>query len=218
MIPSRGTSGSARAAPQQANPLPGGGADALDRAVERFQAGIDRERNFRLLFERYHGPVAAFFARHGVPPEDRLDLTQETFLRVYRGLATYRSQDRLGSWILRIAATTHLNRLRDRHAAKRAGDEVPLEAVAATGEPRLVSDGAQLDRLLAGERRQRLAEAIDGLPDQMRQCLKLRLEQELEYQEIASVMRLSIDTVKTHLAQGRQRLRERLGDPSREEP
>jgi RNA polymerase sigma-70 factor (ECF subfamily) len=218
VIPSRGTSGSARAAPQQANPLPGGGADALDRAVERFQAGIDRERNFRLLFERYHGPVAAFFARHGVPPEDRLDLTQETFLRVYRGLATYRSQDRLGSWILRIAATTHLNRLRDRHAAKRAGDEVPLEAVAATGEPRLVSDGAQLDRLLAGERRQRLAEAIDGLPDQMRQCLKLRLEQELEYQEIASVMRLSIDTVKTHLAQGRQRLRERLGDPSREEP
>lgn len=215
MIPSRGTSGAARA---EANPLPGGGADALDRAVERFQAGIDRERNFRLLFERYHGPVAAFFARHGVPPEDRLDLTQETFLRVYRGLATYRSQDRLGSWILRIAATTHLNRLRDRHAGKRAGDEVPLEAVAATGEPRLVSDGAQLDRLLAGERRQRLAEAIDGLPDQMRQCLKLRLEQELEYQEIASVMRLSIDTVKTHLAQGRQRLRERLGDPSREEP
>jgi DNA-directed RNA polymerase specialized sigma24 family protein len=52
----------------------------------------------------------------------------------------------------------------------------------------------------------------------MRQCLKLRLEQELEYQEIASDMRLSIDTVKTHLAQGRQRLRERLGDPSREEP
>lgn len=199
-------------------PPPAGGPGPLDSAVERFQAGIDRERNFRLVFERYHRPVASFFARHGVPPEDRLDLTQETFLRVYRGLATYRSQDRLGSWILRIAATTHLNRLRDRHAAKREGDEVPLEPVAAAGEPGLVSDGAQLDRLLAGERRQRLGEAIAGLPDQMRQCLKLRLEQELEYQEIASVMRLSIDTVKTHLAQGRKRLRERLGDPFREEP
>ncbi|HEX6199987.1 MAG TPA: sigma-70 family RNA polymerase sigma factor [Thermoanaerobaculia bacterium] len=199
-------------------PPPAEGPGPLERAVERFQAGIDRERNFRLVFERYHRPVASFFARHGVPPEDRLDLTQETFLRVYRGLATYRSQDRLGSWILRIAATTHLNRLRDRHAAKRAGDEVPLEPVAAAGEPGLVSDGAQLDRLLAGERRQRLAEAIDGLPDQMRQCLRLRLEQELEYQEIARVMRLSIDTVKTHLAQGRKRLRERLGPLFREEP
>lgn len=206
-----------RAAPQPGAPR-AGAADALDRAVERFQAGIDRDRNFRLVFERYHGPVAGFFARRGVPAADRLDLTQETFLRVYRGLATYRSQERLGSWILRIAATTHLNRLRERHAAKRAGDEVPLESATGGGRPQLASSGRQLERLLGEERRQRLARTIDELPDQMRQCLKLRLDQELEYREIATVMGLSIDTVKTHLLQARRRLRERLGDAAGEGP
>jgi DNA-directed RNA polymerase specialized sigma24 family protein len=46
----------------------------------------------------------------------------------------------------------------------------------------------------------------------MRRCLALRVEQDLKYREIASVMRLSIDTVKAHLFQARQRLKETLGD------
>ncbi len=216
MTQSRGTSGNV---PVSIDPSPPPDArKALDCAVERFQAGIDRDRNFRLIFETYHRPVASFFARRGIPPEERLDLTQETFLRVYRGLASYRSQDRLGSWILRIAATTHLNRLRERHASKRAGDEVAVGGVGAAGEPPLVSRDRQLERLLADERRRQLARAISELPEQMRQCLVLRLDQELQYREIATVMCLSIETVKTHLTQARKRLRERLGRGFEEEP
>jgi RNA polymerase sigma-70 factor (ECF subfamily) len=54
--------------------------------------------------------------------------------------------------------------------------------------------------------------AMEELPEQMRKCVMLRVYQELSYQEIAVVLRLSVETVKTHLHQARQRLRIRLAD------
>ena len=189
----------------------------LDRAVERFQGGVDRERSFRLVFERFHRPVASFFARRGVPPEERLDLTQETFLRVYRGLATYRSEEKLGSWILRIAANTHLKHLRAAGAEKRSGVELPVEPVMHGGAPQLATRGPQLDRLLTDERRRQIAGAVGELPAQQKQCVRLRVEQDLSYREIAVALRISVDTVKTHLRQARHRLRGRLGEALEEE-
>jgi RNA polymerase sigma-70 factor (ECF subfamily) len=65
--------------------------------------------------------------------------------------------------------------------------------------------------LLAGERSRLLREAIGKLPEQMRKCLLLRVDQEMRYKEIAVVLRLSPETVKVHLFQARKRLREELG-------
>jgi RNA polymerase sigma-70 factor (ECF subfamily) len=184
-------------------------------AVRRFQTGDEREREaaFRLLFEHYRGPVTRFFTRRGVPPEEARDLTQEAFLGIYRGLEGWRPEARFGTWVFRIATTTYLKRQRHRGAGKRAGAEVDESAVAGTAA--LASPGRQLDRLLDDERRRELYDAMAALPDQMRRCLALRVHQDLKYREIASVMRLSIDTVKAHLFQARQRLGDRLGDELR---
>jgi len=57
-----------------------------------------------------------------------------------------------------------------------------------------------------------LRSAVEQLPEQMRKCLTLRIDQELKYREIATVLRLSPETVKVHLMRARQRLREELGD------
>jgi RNA polymerase sigma-70 factor (ECF subfamily) len=179
-------------------------------AVRRFQAGGDREAAFRRIFERYQRPVERFFARRGLPPEECRDLTQETFLGIYRGLEGWRPEARFGTWVFKIAATTYLKRNRRRAAAKRAAPEVAQEEIG--GADALPSPGTQLDRVLDDERRRALRRAMGELPDQMRRCLALRVEQDLKYREIASVMRLSIDTVKAHLFQARQRLKERLGD------
>ncbi len=189
----------------------GGGEDpALERAALAVQAGRDRERNFRLLFERFRRPVERFFARRGVRPEDCLDLTQETFLRIYRGLESYRSDDRLSHWVLRIAATTYLQWVRAGKAAKRAGrEESDEEALGEAESLRLA--GRQLDALVEGEQRRALRRAIQELPAQMRNCLLLRLDHGLSYPEIATLMRVSVETVKAHLFQARRRLKERLG-------
>jgi RNA polymerase sigma-70 factor (ECF subfamily) len=56
-----------------------------------------------------------------------------------------------------------------------------------------------------------LREAIEKLPEQMRKCLMLRVYQEMKYREIATLLRLSPETVKVHLFQARRRLREDLG-------
>jgi RNA polymerase sigma-70 factor (ECF subfamily) len=64
----------------------------------------------------------------------------------------------------------------------------------------------------AAERLRAVDSAIEALPPQQRQCLLLRAVEELSYEEIAATLRLSVHTVRNHLAQARQSLRRQLGD------
>lgn len=181
----------------------------VTEAIRDFQSGRDREASFRLLFTRYHPPLKAFFRRKGCSPEECLDLTQETLFGIYRALEGYRHEHRFEAWLYRVATTTFLKKLRSSAAAKRSALEVPQEEVV---RPRggLVTGAGQLDGLIDDERRQALAAAVRELPEQMRRCLALRLYQELSYREIAIAMRLSVETVKAHLARARRRLRDHL--------
>lgn len=180
----------------------------IRRWVEEFQTGRDREAAFRRLFERFHRPVESFFARRGVAPEDRLDLTQETFLNVYRGLARWRPEARFGTWLFRIATTVFLRHRRSQATAKRSGEEVRPDSVEAT--VLWAADADQLDGVLVAERRQAVAGAMAELPERMRHCLLLRVDHGLKYREIAHLMQVSIQTVKAHLFQARGRLADRL--------
>ena len=72
----------------------------------------------------------------------------------------------------------------------------------------------QLSEVLEDERQHAMREAIRELPDQMRRCLTLRVYQDLSYREIATVMKLKIDTVKAHLFQARARLKKNLSSYS----
>ena len=72
----------------------------------------------------------------------------------------------------------------------------------------------QLTDVLEDERRRAMRKAIRELPAQMRRCLTLRIYHDLSYQEIATVMKLKIDTVKAHLFQARTRLKKNLSSYS----
>lgn len=205
---------SAAASAEEAAARPSG-KDDVERAIEDFQAGRDRDRSFQLLFESYYRPLQRFFARKGLPPESCLDLTQETMLGIYRGLEAYRPEARFETWIYKIATTTYLKSLRSQTTAKRSGEEVSAEQVAGA-EPALEVPEGQLDDVLGKERREALRKAVAELPEQMRKCLTLRVYHDLSYRDIAVAMQLSIETVKAHLHQGRRRLKERLsayGEP-----
>ena len=186
-------------------------ADPLSDAIRRFQSGDDREGAFRFLYERFFPPVRRFFARKGLPPEDCLDLTQDTFLRVYKGLEGYEHRQRFAAWLFRVATTTYLKRLRRFRAAKRRGVEVEKDALDSPANL-LPVDPPQLDGAIGEQRRRALRAAIAALPDQQRDCLTLRLVHQLSYAEIATVKKLSQEAVKAHLFRGRRRLREELGD------
>lgn len=185
--------------------------DPVARAIHRFQQGRDRDESFRLLYETYFRAIGRFFARKGFPPDECLDLTQETFLRVYKGLGTYEHQQRFTGWLYRIATTTYLKRRRSAATAKRQAVEVSRDAMDQP-EQAHPTPGRQLDTMLDDERRRALRAAVRELPDQMRECLTLRLYHRLAYREIATVKKLSVETVKAHLFRARKRLQERLAD------
>jgi RNA polymerase sigma-70 factor (ECF subfamily) len=146
--------------------------------------------------------------------EECLDLTQETFLRVYKGLRGYRGDAPFGAWLYRIAG----NVLR-RHAARRPGTgsrprQVPLEEAqqgpsgseAGAGPPPAAEPGRALAAMLGSERRRLLRRAVAELPEQRRRCIVLWAYHELTYEQIAVALQLSIGTVKAHLAQARKQL------------
>lgn len=186
--------------------------EPVQQIIERLQSGASREEDFRRLFDLYSRRVHQFFLHRGFPPQDCLDLTQETFLGIYRGIGTFRRDSRFETWLFMIATNACRKRLRSRVTAKRAGRETGLED-GEGGEIAIpAADGAVPgEGLLRKERSRLLREAIEKLPAQMRRCLLLRIDQEMSYREIAEVLRLSPETVKVHLFQARRRLREELG-------
>lgn len=192
-----------------------GRAEIVQALLRELQAGAPPEERFRRLYEIFAGPLSRFFSNRGFAPEDCVELTQETFLGIYTGLGSFRGEAGFETWMWKIAHNAYRKRRRWWATEKRAADEVPLDEV---GEP----EGA-VARALAGsdpgpdqealdhERSRLLRQAIDRLPAQMRKCLALRVYQDLKYREIAVVLRLSVETVKAHLFQARQRLQAELG-------
>ena len=165
----------------------------------------------KALFDRYYPSVFHFFQNRGVPREDARDLTQETFLRVYRGIGRFRRDASFQTWLFQIATNLWCNDVRRRTAGKREGREVSLDVLAEKGREVSEEPAHPLDHLVAEERRSTLREALSELPPQMRRCVLLRLDRDLKYREIASLMQISVDTVKSQLSQARSRLQARLG-------
>lgn len=166
------------------------------------------------LFRQHSRKVFAFFAKRGLSKEESWDLTQDTFLRVYRSMDLIRERDSAASYLFKTAANLFRNRLRDRSAQKREGHEVTLEAtfvenLADAGEGSLPGP---LGEILKKEEAAQLRLALKDLSPQMRRCVELRLYQDKMYREIAEILQVSIDTVKAHLHQAKSQLKSKLGD------
>jgi RNA polymerase sigma-70 factor (ECF subfamily) len=195
--------------------------EPVEAIFRQLQEGTGREESFRLLFDRFYGPLFRFFQHRGFSTEECQDLIQETFLRVYRGIGAFRGEARWEHWLFRIAANTAIKALRHGAAAKRAGRTVPLEGEDAGDSPGATSaasaavggeDPAPLRRLLGKEMKEILSQAIAGLPPQMRRCVRLRVFQELDYDEIAETLQISPSTVKVQMFKARKRLQMELAD------
>lgn len=190
-------------------------AELTQTILAELQAGISIEESFRLLCEAWHRPLFHFFSKRGFPPQDCQDLTQETFLGIYRGIGSFRRDSRFETWLFTVATNAFRKRLRTGAADKRSGREVSLEGGEDDRglEERAAADGpVPGEGLFQKERTRLLREAIERLPEQMRKCLVLRVYHEMKYREIATVLKLSPETVKVHLFQARRRLQADLGD------
>jgi len=177
------------------------------------------DASFDGLFERHGREVHRFFVRKGFPFDRAAELTQEAFIRVYQGLSEFRGDSQARTWIFSIVRNLYLNERRHDRAAKRHRTEIPFDELRPAEEEGAPAPGAvpdpsapdPLEGALRRERSERLWRAVDELPPRMGRCVRLRLGQERPYQEIADLLGVSIDTVKSQLHQAKGRLREVLG-------
>ena len=184
--------------------------------IREIKQGLNDEANFRWLFDRHYAQILRFFRRKGFDPETCRDLTQETFVSVYKGLKDLRQEEHFETWLFAIAHNVWCSLIESRSAQKRSATVLSLEGEDESGDrlpigERLADQSADpLTVALQKEKLEKLREALLHLPQQMRHCAQLRVVHDLSYAEIAAVMGISVNTVKAHLHQAQKALRTQL--------
>lgn len=178
---------------------------------------IGEQRYLAELYERYAPSVAKFFANRRFSPEDVKDLTQSTFLSAFLKLDELRDPKRFEAWLFKIACNKWRNTCRDQAKYRDYIQPMPaygqLEGARAMAEfDSRGHDGDPLRNALVEEEHRLLRDAIAELSPSLRNVTLLRLDQDLSYQEIATVLRIPIGTVKSRLNSATEQLRRSLGD------
>lgn len=170
-----------------------------ERLVRVFQGG--EESAFTALVIKYREPVYRFLRRMAGNHEDAADLTQEVFLRAYRGLRQFEGRGSLRTWLFRIATHACL----DHRERKRL--PLPLEAAVTLAAPPEQEPPMQAER---NERWRRVQEAVQALPPRQRAAVILRLYGGYRFGEIAQILDCSEGTVKALVFFALRKLRQAL--------
>jgi RNA polymerase sigma-70 factor (ECF subfamily) len=202
----------ARAHPTRRNELEPDRTADLD-AVERCLAG-DREA-FGEIVERWQDRIYGAVLRMVRDTELARDLAQETFLRAYSKLSSFRGDSAVGTWLYSIALNQVRSEMRKR-AALKYGSPVSLDGIRGGDgddgpryEPADSAAGAA-ERAVTKEDCALLLAEMGQLDAEHREVLVLREFQDLPYDEIASVLEVPVGTVRSRLHRARGELRERL--------
>jgi RNA polymerase sigma-70 factor, ECF subfamily len=176
--------------------------------IAELQAGS--EQAFAWLIARYHQPIYSLLARTLHDRADAADLTQEVFVKVFRGVGRFHGESSLRTWIYRIALHEASNQRRwwMRHKQQ----EVPIEQEmtdGSSGNPiklkEMLIDPAEspFDLVLHAENRARVEAALNQVPEPFRTTLILRDIEGFVYEEVAEIQGINLGTVKSRLVRGR---------------
>jgi RNA polymerase sigma-70 factor (ECF subfamily) len=162
---------------------------------------------FDLIVERHRRSVYQLCYRFVCNHEDASDLSQEVFLRAYRGLRSFRGQSSIATWLYRIGVNVCLNRVSAKAPASEPLGDRQLERQFVDRRAESPSDA-----LLRAERSARVRAAIAQLPRKQRATLILRTYHEMSHQEIAHVLGSSVGAVKANFFHALGSLKKLLGD------
>ncbi len=189
-----------------------GGTEVLSDAEVMLRVRAGDQPAFEYLVQKYRRPLVSFMYRMARNPSAAEDLAQEVFLRVYRARATYEASAKFTTWLYRIATNLAVNHARDtRH--ERPEVTVSLDAPdEETGSTFELPDGA-LSAEQAMARRERVL-AIRGkvgaLPERQKLAVIMHKYQQMDYKQIAEVLKLSESATKSLLFRAYETLREQL--------
>jgi len=186
--------------------------------VEELRAGS--EEAFAWLIARYHQPIYSLLARTVLDRADAADLTQEVFVKIFRGVGGFHGESSLRTWIYRIALREASNQRRwwMRHKQQ----EVAMEQIVAEsdcGSPLRIEDTlvdpseSPFDMAVHAETQARVEAALQQVPEPYRTTLILRDIEGFVYEEVAEMQGVNLGTVKSRLVRGRACLKALLAAP-----
>lgn len=178
------------------------------------------EEAFSWLIAHYRQPIFSLLARTVRDRADAADLTQEVFVKVFRGIRSFHGESSLRTWIYRIALREASNQRRwwMRHRQQ----EIPIEQEMEVADGRtpvrlrdMLVDPAEspYECALHEETRARVEQALRQVPEPYRTTLILREIEGFIYEEVAAMQGVNLGTVKSRLVRGRACLKALLADP-----
>jgi RNA polymerase sigma-70 factor (ECF subfamily) len=186
--------------------------DSLSDAEVMLRVGAGDDAAFDYLVEKFRRPMVSFMYRMSHNQAVAEELAQEVFLRVYRSRSTYAADAKFTTWLYRIATNLAVNHARDTRQ-ERTADTVCLdEPDEETGQTVDVADkGLTAEQgLLRQERLAAIRQHVMDLPERQRMAVLMHKYQDLDYKEIAKVLKLSESATKSLLFRAYESLREKL--------
>jgi RNA polymerase sigma-70 factor (ECF subfamily) len=165
-------------------------ADLIARVLSR-----EDQNAFGELVRRYQSPIRGFLARMSIDSHSGDDLAQETFLKAWQKLHTYRGGAKFSTWLFSIALNEFRTAMRRRKELT-VLDEVEEPAA----EPTAAGDGVRLD----------LTDAMKRLNSNERAAVLLCCQNGLTHDEAAQVLDCPLGTVKTNVLRGKEKLKRYL--------
>ena len=176
--------------------------------VEAYLAGDHHA--FEFLFDKYREKVYRLAYRFVRDKEDALEVAQDVFLRVHQSIRKFRTNSKFFTWLYRITA----NRAIDFVRSRRSHGAVDVEpAFLEVQDEHLPGRSPTPDPTARAEEKElgdKLAQAVDALPEKHRAVFVLHAKENLSYKQIAEVVECNIGTVMSRLFYARRKLREHL--------
>lgn len=170
------------------------------------------ERDFQAIYDKYHPRITRYLERL-LGKEEAQDLAQEVFLKIHRGLAGFRGDSQLSTWVYRVATNAARDRLRKLSSKQEELTEpwsdAVHESVVNRGYSSVRPAGADQE-LVRKEMNQCIRNFIENLPEIYRTVLVLSELEGLKNMEIAEVLQISLGTVKIRLHRARAQLAKEL--------
>lgn len=176
--------------------------------VRRVQQGDNTA--FDMLVRKYQRKVFQLVQRFVRNPDDAMDVSQDAFIKAYRGIPHFRGESAFYTWIYRIAINTAKNFLAMR-ARQPADDEIILDDAEQFESAVLLKDFDSPEGLAMSDELGRIIqEGLDRLPEELRTAITLREFHVHSYEEIAEIMKCPVGTVRSRIFRARESLDKHL--------
>jgi RNA polymerase sigma-70 factor (ECF subfamily) len=170
---------------------------------------------FARLRQKYHDAIFNLIYRMIREKDEVEDLTQEAFIKAFASLSSFNDEFAFSTWLYKIATNNCIDHIRRKKLQTFSIDK-PIESKESDFSFELPDTNDEPDQeMIARQRKKLLDDAINSLPPKYRQVIVMRHQEEMEYQEIAHILKLPLGTVKAHIFRAREMLYKYLRDKMR---